>query len=60
MGIKQAFNNQVKADADAAVCRYFYAESCHLNNNLLDVHLRSALPVVGVISLLLRAQLEYL
>jgi hypothetical protein len=26
MGIRQAFNNQVKANADAPVCRYFYAE----------------------------------
>jgi hypothetical protein len=26
MGIKQAFSNCSKADADAAVCRFFYAE----------------------------------
>ena len=26
MGIKQAFNKQIKVDADAAVCRYYYAE----------------------------------
>ncbi len=26
IGIKQAFSNSIKADADAAVCRYFYAE----------------------------------